>query len=249
MPLVEMSNFVNLDGKVSDAQFYFQDNCIIKKNAYFCKKLNIMTTNNIDLIKLAWEDAKPQLGLLIGALIIYLVISAIPSLVLPENVSTLVSQIIAGPFSLGLSYFILSIVRKKDTQISLIFEGFKHFPRAFVAYLLILVLVLVGLVLLIVPGIIVAMMLSQTFYIMADDEEIGAIDAMKKSKEMMEGYKMKFFGLGLLFVGLVLLSAFTLFLGLIVLIPVMQVAFAKFYLELKGDDASIEDQLESNLLG
>lgn len=139
-----------------------------------------MTTQNIDLIKLAWEDAKPQLGLLIGAFLIYAVISLIPSLVLPENVATLVSTIIAGPFSLGLAYFALSIVRKQATEITLIFEGFKHFLKAFVAYFLIVILVVVGLILLIVPGIIVALMISQTFYILADDEQIGVVDAMKK---------------------------------------------------------------------
>lgn len=208
-----------------------------------------MTTQNIDLIKLAWEDAKPQLGLLIGAFLIYAVISLIPSLVLPENVATLVSTIIAGPFSLGLAYFALSIVRKQATEITLIFEGFKHFLKAFVAYFLIVILVVVGLILLIVPGIIVALMISQTFYILADDEQIGVVDAMKKSKEMMDGYKMKYFGLILIFIGLVLLSAFTLFLGLIILIPVMQITMAKFYLELKGGDASVEEQLENNLVG
>lgn len=208
-----------------------------------------MTTQNIDLIKLAWEDAKPQLGLLIGAFLIYAIISLIPSLVLPENVASLVSVIITGPFSLGLAYFALSIVRKQATEITLIFEGFKHFVKAFVAYLLIIVLVVVGLILLIVPGIIVALMISQTYYILADDEQIGVVDAMKKSREMMDGYKMKYFGLILIFIGLVLLSAFTLFLGLIILIPVMQITFAKFYLELKGGDASVEEQLENNLVG
>lgn len=65
----------------------------------------------------------------------------------------------------------------------------------------------------------------------------------------MDGYKMKYFGLILIFIGLVLLSAFTLFLGLIILIPVMQITMAKFYLELKGGDASVEEQLENNLVG
>ena len=209
-----------------------------------------MNTANIDLIKLAWEDTKENLGLLIGALVIYLLVSSVPSFILPDSASTGFSIVIGGPFSLGLAYFALSVVRKQDTKIVLIFEGFKHFLKAITAQIFIGVLVVVGLILLVVPGIMAAIMFSQTFYIMADDEELTAKEAMAKSKDMMEGYKKKYFGLILLFLGLILLSAFTLFLGLIVLIPIMQITLAKFYIELKGgDESSIEDQLESNLLG
>jgi uncharacterized membrane protein len=60
--------------------------------------------------------------------------------------------------------------------------------------------IIIGFILLVVPGIIVAFGLSQTFFILADDKEIGAVDALKASWEMMKGNKVKFFVLSLSFI-------------------------------------------------
>jgi uncharacterized membrane protein len=73
---------------------------------------------------------------------------------------------------------------------------------------------------------------------LADDENISASDALKKSKEMMDGNKMKLFLLSLSFIGWALLSIFTLFIGLLWLIPYIQITMAKFYQDLKGEDES-----------
>lgn len=53
--------------------------------------------------------------------------------------------------------------------------------------------------LLVVPGIIAAISYSQTFYIIAEDSSIGPMDALRKSREMMDGYKWKYFEMGLVF--------------------------------------------------
>jgi uncharacterized membrane protein len=73
-----------------------------------------------------------------------------------------------------------------------------------------------------------------TFYILADDSSIGANEALDKSKEMMRGYKWKFFCLGLRFFGLGLLCLLTLGIGFLWLFPFMQVTMAKFYDDING---------------
>ncbi len=55
-------------------------------------------------------------------------------------------------------------------------------------------------VILFIPGIIVMYMYSQTFYILVDEPNIKPLEALRKSKKMMYGNKMKMFRLGLRFI-------------------------------------------------
>ena len=71
---------------------------------------------------------------------------------------------------------------------------------------------------------------------------MNASEAIDKSKEMMDGYKMQYFFLGLRFFGWALLCVLTLGIGLLWLIPYVRISYAKFYIELKGDE--MNDLLE-----
>ncbi|MCK4562131.1 MAG: DUF975 family protein [Flavobacteriaceae bacterium] len=52
-----------------------------------------------------------------------------------------------------------------------------------------------------------------TFYIIADDPNIEAMDAIDKSKKMMDGHKLQYFYMCLRFIGLALLCILTLGIG------------------------------------
>jgi uncharacterized membrane protein len=88
--------------------------------------------------------------------------------------------------------------------------------------------------LLIVPGIVAAISYSMTFFILAEDSSLTPMEAINKSKQMMDGYKLKYFYLCLKFIGWALLCCLTLGIGFLWLIPYIQVSTAKFYDELKG---------------
>lgn len=122
-------------------------------------------------------------------------------------------MIIGGPFSLGLSIFILAVSRDQDAKFSQLFYGFYLIWKALGAYLAILLFTLLWTLLLIIPGIMAAISYSLTFYIIADDYSIGALEAIDKSKKMMYGYKWKYFRLSLRLFGLALLCIFTLGIG------------------------------------
>ena len=77
---------------------------------------------------------------------------------------------------------------------------------------------------------------------MADEPGISAIDAMKQSWEMTKGYKVKILLLGLSFIPWFILSVFTLFIGLLWLMPSMYTSFANLYLQMRGDKPSLEIQ-------
>ena len=91
-----------------------------------------------------------------------------------------------------------------------------------------------------IAGIIAAIAYSQTFYILAEDDTIGSMEALRKSKEMMNGYKWKYFCLGLRFIGWALLCVLTVGIGFLWLSPYIQVSYAKFYEDLKTNQAVSE---------
>ena len=74
---------------------------------------------------------------------------------------------IQGPISIGLATYSLSIVNEKEYSYTQIISAFKHFFKALILVLLFTVSFAIGILLLIVPGIFIALMFSQIFYIMA----------------------------------------------------------------------------------
>lgn len=197
-----------------------------------------MKTENTELIKQARESLTGKWSLAIGTFIVYiLVILTIQLIPIAGIIATL---LITGPMNLGLVIFSLSISRNQDAELGQLFEGFKKFGVALSAYLLVALFTLLWMFLLIIPGIIKAISYSMTFYIIADDDNIGAMDAIDKSMLMMEGNKLKYFYLCLRFVGLALLCVITLGIGFLWLIPFAQITMTKFYEDVKGNQLETE---------
>ena len=145
-----------------------------------------------------------------------------------------VALFIQGPISIGLATYSLAIANQKDYSYNQIFTGFKYFFKALFLFLLFNISFLIGFIFLIIPGIIIALMFSQIFYIMADDPETGVIDAFKKSASLMKNKKLQLFGLGMRYFGLFILGVFTLGIWWLWLIPQAYVSFAIFYKELQS---------------
>lgn len=203
---------------------------------------------NTELMGHARESLSGKWGIAIGTTLVYMIVAG--SLQMIPYVGPVIGLVIGGPFALGYIIFAKNISRGEEARLEQIFDGFKHFGTALATNLLVAVAVIIGMLFFIIPGIILALGLSQSMFIISDDREIGAYDALRKSWEMMKGYKTKFFGLGLLFFGLALLSALTLFIGLFWLIPFMQVTLVKFYDDVNGKDiqsAPQGDFLESGM--
>ena len=145
-----------------------------------------------------------------------------------------IALIIQGPISVGLATYSLAIANQKDYSYNQIFTGFKYFFKALFLFLLFNISFLIGIICLIIPGIIIGLMFSQIFYIMADDPEMGVIDAFKKSVSLMKNKKLQYLGLILKYVLFFILGVFTFGIWWLWLIPQAYVSFAIFYKELKA---------------
>jgi len=92
-----------------------------------------------------------------------------------------------------------------------------------------IIFVLLWSLLLIVPGIIAAFRYSMSFYILADNPDMGIMEAINESKRMMRGNKWKFFCLNLSFIGWAILGVLTLGIGYLWLTPYIEVTMIAFY--------------------
>ena len=165
-------------------------------------------------------------------LILYAIDIVISSL---TNWSFILTLIIAGPFTLGIYNIFLKIWRKEDFKIEEMFNGFKDFGRSLGTYLLMTLYILLWSILLIVPGIIAAISYSMTFFILAENPNIKAADALRLSKQMMYGHKTQYFMLMLSFIGWFLLSILTFGIGLLFLYSYITMASTIFYQQIKGE--------------
>ena len=116
-----------------------------------------------------------------------------------------------------------------------LFAPFKQYARTVGAVLLVFVYTLLWTLLLVIPGIIKASSYSMTFYILRENPEMTAGDAITASQKMMDGHKMDLFLLSLSFIGWAILASITFGIGYLWLIPYIYTAYAAFYETLKKE--------------
>lgn len=106
----------------------------------------------------------------------------------------------------------------------------------------------IGCIFFLVPGIIISLMYSQSDYILAENPNLTATEAMKRSREMMKGQKWNYFKLMLSFIGWAILAGMVPA-GELLLAPYTEAASAAFYLDRtdrlsEKKDSAAEDQEE-----
>lgn len=139
------------------------------------------------------------------------------------------------PLMWGYRVFFLRLIRQEDIGYGHLFDGYKDCVRIGVTLLLGVFFVAIGCVFLLIPGIIISLMLSQVEFVMEDDKEIGYLDAMKRSVDLMKGHKAKLFWLNLSFIGWIILAILTFGIGLLLLLPYINTTLAYFYEDLKAE--------------
>lgn len=190
-------------------------------------------TNNSQLMSDARDSLNGKWLLAIGTFLILLLITMGTSLI--PYAGQIISLLISGPLAVGGAFFALNIVRDQQAETDDLFFSFNNnLGNSILAYLLVFVFVFIGFILLIIPGIIVGLALSQTWFILADNPSMDSYSAVIKSKDMMNGFKWQYFKIGLRLFVLGLLCLLTLGIGFLWLIPYQYVVYAKFYEEVKA---------------
>ncbi len=147
---------------------------------------------------------------------------------------SLISLIFGGVVSTGLSKFLLNFTTNREVpKFADLFSQFKIFFKALGLFILMGIAIILGTLFFIIPGIIVALMFSQAFYILAENPNKGIFECLEESSNLMHGYKWELFVLQLSFIGWELLAVLTFGIASLWINPYQKVTEANFYLKLK----------------
>lgn len=185
-----------------------------------------------EMKKLAKEQIQGNIGKLFAIMLIVVLIVAACSII-PLIGSLAGTLIVAPAFGVSLCLIYLKLIKKEEITVGSAFDGFNLTGKA--AWLNILVTFFTALwsMLFIIPGIIKSYSYSLAYYILADNPEMTASEALNKSKEMMNGHKMELFVIHLSFIGWGFLVGITFGIASIYVVPYMSATVANFYNSLK----------------
>ena len=170
-----------------------------------------------------------------------ILVSGAVYILLAVIVMSIIWLILGGVVEVGYSRFNLGLVDGDTPSIDTLFSYFSHWKTTTVARLLQTLYILLWSLLFVIPGIIATYSYAMTGYILAEQPELTASEAITLSKQLMDGNRWRLFCLHLSFIGWDLLCALTLGIGNLWLAPYKQTATAAFYREISGTERIVYD--------
>jgi uncharacterized membrane protein len=147
--------------------------------------------------------------------------------------------ILSGPLTLGFLGYFSRKARGEEAKLGNLFDGFKLFGKSFSLFLLNGIFLALWSCLFIIPGIVKSLSYSMAFFILRDNPNIKATEAITRSRKMMKGNKWKLFCLCLSFIGWAILCIFSLGIGFLWLTPYITSSIANFYEGLKQNQSAL----------
>jgi len=135
---------------------------------------------------------------------------------------------IATIYSYGVVHVFTKVARKKDFVFEETLLGFRTYSRAILSRLLVMLIVGLGLVLLLIPGIFLTCRLVFVPYLIMDKKH-GVIESLKLSFYMTKGYFWTIFGMAILSFIIIMLGLVLLGFGILISLVWINTAFAVLY--------------------
>ncbi len=198
----------------------------------FAKQLHSTCSVNVQSYVLqGWEMFRENIGEFTGFTLIIFAVSAVCSVF--YSVSPLVFSAIGAALYAGYSIAAFRLLSGQPIQFNDFFRGFNYFLPLFLASLATSIAVGIGLVLLLVPGLYLAIGYMFTTFLVID-YRMEFWQAMETSRKIITRNWFAFFGFALVLLALNVLGALALGVGLLVTIPVTSCAAAIAYKEIVG---------------
>jgi len=188
-------------------------------------------------LRRAWETFKRDSLIVMGLALLGMVVAAVPEMHKsvyhpPEWLGQFFSAlwwIGAGlPLTAGVQYGMLRVLRGERVGARDLFLGYPKLGHLLLCYFCAVVLGLLGLILLVVPGVILFLGFSQCLLLTLDQGERG-LGGLERSWRMMKGFRIRFLGLVLVNVGICLLGLLLLGVGLVPAAAITSLAMVAFY--------------------
>lgn len=199
--------------------------------------------NRVEIKNFAKEKLSGNLGSIWKILIIALGISLATGIVfgiLFNNMDADFLDSLLGilmmPLGIGTTAFFVSLIENTNFEAKDLFKYYHDFVKIIGVTVLMGLIVMLGYICFIIPGIILTLSYSLVPIILIKKPELGIVETLKYSREKMQGHKLDTFVLGLSFIGWAILGTLTFGILYIWLYPYMQLTFTKFYLNILGEE-------------
>jgi hypothetical protein len=131
--------------------------------------------------------------------------------------------------SYGKRYLFLKAMRDEETDLRVLFEGFRSkYFKIVLANLIVFTLSVIGFILLIVPGIIILCRLAFVPFLVMD-KDMDPMQAVEKSWQLTHGHGWKIFFMGIISFFIIIAGFIALFVGLVISFMWIHSAFAALY--------------------
>ena len=199
--------------------------------------------NRVEIKNFAKEKLSGNLGSIWKILIIVLGISLASTCVLSILFNKMDADfldsllgILMMPLGIGTTAFFISLIENTNFEAKDLFKYYHDFVKIIGVTILMGLIVMLGYICFIIPGIILTLSYSLVPIILIKKPELGIVETLKYSREKMQGHKLDTFVLGLSFIGWAILGTLTFGILYIWLFPYMQLTFTKFYLNILGEE-------------
>ena len=154
--------------------------------------------------------------------------------------NVLLAIFITFPLECAFYNLFLPMIRHEETTDSYMSNLFKNFTTnwyifVLAGFLMSIILALIAFPTLLIGVFVLAFAYALVPYVLYDNPEISPIEALRTSRFMMRGHKWDLFCLCLPFLGWAILSVFTLFIGLLWVMPYASATMAHFYEDVKAE--------------
>ena len=174
------------------------------------------------------------------------ILASLPIIIIASLFAAVIYFVLGGFIGVGYAKFNLNLVDKKNAAFETLFKYFSHWKTTTIARLLRALYVFLWSLLFIIPGIVAGFSYAMTDYILAEDPELTADEAISQSKSIMMGNKWRFFCLQFSFIGWDILATLAFGIGHLWLTPYKQAAYAAFYREVSGTEYYENEELSTN---
>lgn len=151
-------------------------------------------------------------------------------------VEGVLSLVVSAPLGAGLWYAYLETTRGTEPEVGDLLDGYDRFADIVLATVIVAVAVGIGLLLLIIPGIYIAIRLAFA-PLLVMDEDLDAWEAVKESGDRTAGESLSLLGLLAASVVIVLVGLMLLFVGVVPAIAWVGTAWAGYHRAISGEAA------------
>jgi len=192
-----------------------------------------------DCYSRGWQLVINNLGLFLGYTIVYMLISMVLGFI--PIIGSLASIAISPSLIIGYYHVADKLEKGEQVTFSNFFDGFSRLGELFIVHLVMLIFVVIGFILLVIPGIYLAVAYSFATPMVWFIYNGSVLDTLKTSRIFISKNWFSFLGFYLMALLVALLGVICLGVGIFVAVPVVYVSHYYLFMDVIGRDEEVKD--------